>query len=66
MNANINNQLIETAIENCKSIDYPILVTGQDFGDDLANALHVVKELNKEVDRLKRIIDKLLEANKCT
>tara|TARA_R110000803_G_C11824081_1_gene302343 strand:- start:27 stop:212 length:186 start_codon:yes stop_codon:yes gene_type:complete len=57
MNNKINQILLDTAIGNCMSAEYPILVNGADFGDDLANALNVIKELSNEVARLQKVIE---------
>ena len=59
MQLNTNKLLIEKAIKNCLSTEYPILVTGQDFGDDLANALNVIKVLSEEVVKLQVIVNQL-------
>lgn len=59
MGINVNKILIEKAINNCRSVEYPVLVTGQGFGSDLANALNVIKELNDEVVRLQIVIEEL-------
>ena len=59
MNNKINQMIIDTAIENCTNIEYPVIVSGSEFGDDLANALNVIKELSNEVERLKSILNKV-------
>jgi hypothetical protein len=58
-NLNIEKQLVDQAIKNSQSINYPIIVTGQDYGDDLAYALGVIKTLLIEVDKLSRVVNKL-------
>ena len=56
MNSKIDKSLVAQAINNCQSIEYPILVNGQDFGDDLANALTVIGKLLQRVDALESYI----------
>ena len=57
MNNNINNEIIDRAIQNAESISYPIEVNGAEYGQDLAAALRVIKELSCEVIKLGKIID---------
>jgi len=56
MDYKIEKQLVDQAISNCNSINYPILVTGQDYADDLAYALSVINTLLDKVDKLERYI----------
>ena len=57
MNYKIEKSLVDAAINNCNRIDYPIVVTGQDYADDLAHALSVINTLLIKVDQLERYIN---------
>lgn len=57
MNYKIEKQLVEQAVNNCNRIDYPVIVNGQDFADDLAYALSVIKVLLIQVEKLEKYIE---------
>jgi len=57
MNFKIEKQLVQNAIDNCNSSNYPVAVNGQDFADDLGHALSVINVLLIEVERLKKYIE---------
>ena len=56
-NYKIEAQLVDDAISNCHNTAYPVLVTGQDYADDLAHALSVIKVLLIQVEKLERFIE---------
>lgn len=56
MDYKIEKSLVDAAIGNCNDITYPIMVTGQDYADDLAHALSVINTLLVKVDQLERFI----------
>jgi len=58
MNYKIEKQLVDDAINNCNQTSYPVDVTGQDFGDDLAHALSVINVLLIQVEKLEKYIEK--------
>ncbi len=57
VNYKIESKLVDDAISNCHNVAYPCLVTGQDYADDLAHALSVIKVLLVQVEKLERYID---------
>ena len=57
MNYKVEKQLVDDAIHNCRRIDYSVIVTGGDYGDDLAHALSVINSLLDKVDQLERFIN---------
>lgn len=57
MNYGMDKVLIENAANNCESVGYPVLVNGQDYGNDLAHALRVIGRLADKVKELERTIE---------
>ena len=49
MDYEIEKELVDQAIKNCRRIEYPVLVTGMDFADDMAHALSVINSLLDKV-----------------
>ena len=61
MNYKVAKKTLAIAIKNCQSVQYPVLVTGSDFGDDLALALAQVVELTDKVEQFEKIIADLVK-----
>ncbi len=57
MNYKIEKSLVDAAISNCNNTCYPVLVTGQDYADDLAHALSVINTLLIQVEKLEKYIE---------
>lgn len=59
MNYKIEKQLVDAAIRNCNDMTYPVIVTGQDYADDLAHALSVINVLLIQVEKLEKYIESI-------
>lgn len=57
MNYEIEKTLVQNAINNCNDVGYPVLVTGQDYADDLAHALSVIGVLLIQIEKLEKVIE---------
>jgi len=58
MDYEIEKELVDQAIKNYHSNDYPVLVTGGDFADDMAHALSVINSLLNKVRWLEARVNK--------